>query len=119
MKRFVWMMAQAAAIAWLTWSAFNTADEHPDPRLSGPLAVLVIFVMSTIMVAFATAVITNLWDWTHRQLQGLPFRAGRTIARLRTARRDARQAIEERDGRRARLRGGELRQPPAALWRSQ
>lgn len=110
MIRALWMLAQAAVIGWCTWSAFNNADVHPDPRLSGPLAVLVMFLLSALMVAFATAVLTNLWDWAHRQLQGLPFRAGRAIARLRTASRDPGQAIEQGDGRRARLRGGELRQ---------
>ncbi len=115
MSRVFWMLAQTAAIGWLTWSAFNNADVHPDPRLSGPLAVLVMFLLSTLMVAFATAVLTNLWDWAHRQLQGLPFRAGRAVARLRAASRNPGQAIEQGDGRRARLRGGELRQALPSL----
>lgn len=115
MTRAFWMLAQAAAIGWCTWSAFNNADVHPDPRLSGPLAVLVMFLLSTLMVAFATAVLTNLWDWAHRQLQGLPFRSGRAVARLRSASRNPGQAIEEGNSRRARLRGGELRQAPTAL----
>lgn len=115
MSRPLWMLAQATAIGWCTWSAFNNADVHPDPRLSGPLAVLVMFLLSTLMVAFATAVLTNLWDWAHRQLQGLPFRAGRAVARLRTASRDPGQAIEQSDGRRARLGGGELRQALPSL----
>ena len=115
MTRPVWMLTQTAAIGWLTWSAFHNADVHPDPRLSGPLAVLVMLLLSTLMVAFATAVLTNLWDWAHRQLQGLPFRAGRAVARLRAAHRDPGQAIEQGDGRRTRLGAGQLRQAPAAL----
>ena len=115
MSRPLWMLAQAAAIGWCTLSAFNNADVHPDPRLSGPLAVLVMLLLSTLMVASATAVLTNLWDWAHRQLQGLPFRAGRAVARLRTTSRDPGQAIEQCDGRRPRLGASQLRQALAPL----
>lgn len=116
------MLAQAACIAGLTWVMMGSADPHPDPRMSGPLALLVALVMAVIFTAFFTAVIVNVWDWLARllrrantNLQGLPFRAGRAVARLRTARRQRRQAIEQGDGRRARLGRSELRQPPPAL----
>ncbi|GJE34849.1 hypothetical protein LDDCCGHA_5064 [Methylobacterium oxalidis] len=122
MTRALWIIAQAAAILALTWLMMGNADPRPDPRLSGPLAWLVMAFFATCIVAFATALLTNLWDWcfrllrrVHGELQGLPFRAGRAVARLRRARRDASQAVEQGDRGRARLGVRELSQPPPAL----
>ena len=122
MTRALWMIAQAAAIVGLSWLMMGNADPRPDPRLSGPLAWLVMAFFATCIVAFATALLTNLGDWcfrllrrTHSQLQGFPFRAGRAVARLRRTRRDARQAVKQGDRGRARLGVRELRQPPPAL----
>lgn len=122
MSHKAWKIAQIISVAGLTWVMLGNADPHADPRLKGPLALVAAVVVAVIFTAFFTALIVNLWDWTRggfRRVsaasEGLPFRAGRAVARLRSARRQRRQAVEERDGRRARLGGGELRQPPTTL----
>lgn len=113
MAQIAWFTAQIGAIAYMTWVMSGQAEAAPAPLAPGQ--VVVAFAMAVLITAFGTACLTRLWDWTHRQLQGLPFRTGRSVARGLRAGRDLRQAIEQRDGRRARLRGRELRQPPTAL----
>lgn len=59
--RFLWLYAaQAAAIGGLMWLSFLSpyADQSPTP----PQAYFVVFITWTIIVAFATAVLTRLWD---------------------------------------------------------
>ena len=66
MNRIAWMIGQALAIGGLTWGM--THAPHPP----GPMDALSALVISIVLVAFGTAVITNLWDWATR-----PFRARR------------------------------------------
>lgn len=68
--------AQAVAIGWLTWGM--TAD-------LGAQGFTVFLMMNALIVAFATAVLTNLWAWAHGEFQGFPFRAGRGLRALRRA----------------------------------
>ena len=68
--------AQVLAIGWLTWGM--TAD-------LGSQGFLVFLMMNALLVAFITAVLTNLWAWAYGKLQGLPFRAGRGVRALRRA----------------------------------
>lgn len=69
--RFLWLYAaQAAAISGLMWLSFLSpyADRSPTP----PQAYFVVFITWTIVVAFATAVLTRLWD------RATSFRRGRS-----------------------------------------
>lgn len=118
----IWKIGQLACIAGLTWVTAGMEEPNPKPPAGTPAMWAVAFVMAVIFTAFFTAVIVNAWDWlarllrgSHAKLQGLPFRAGRAVARLRTTRRQRRQAIEQSDRGRARLGRCELREPPPAL----
>lgn len=122
MGHLLWKLAQIACVAGLTWVMAGQAEPNPKPPAGTPAMWAAAFVMAVIFTAFFTAVIVNVWDWlgrllrrAHANLQGFPFRAGRAVARLRAARRQRRQAIEQGDGRRARLGRRELREPPAAF----
>ena len=122
MSSIAWKLAQIACVVGLTWVMAGMEEPNPKPPAGAPGMWAVAFVMAVIFTAFLTAVIVNVWDWLarllrgpHMKLQGLPFRAGRAVARLRTARRQRRQAIEQGDGRGARLGRRELRQPPTAF----
>lgn len=75
--------AQAVAVAALTWSMFASVDPVRDTEAAKGLGFAP--VLAIIIVAFATAVLTNLWAWTYGELQGLPFRAGRGVRALRRA----------------------------------
>lgn len=83
LSRALWMIAQAAAIggmAWLSLRGDATARQIPV----GPKEVFGALLMWTILVAFATAVITRLWD-----------RAVLAIARGRTRMRQREQPGRE------------------------
>ena len=103
----LWFGAQAAAIATLTWAMTGRGEPVPPPLT--PAIAFVGFAMAVIAVAFGTAVITNLWDWSHRQLQRL---RGPGLPAMRP---DDRKAIEQRDGGSAWLRRCQLGKPPTAL----
>lgn len=106
--RPLWMIAQASAIGGLMWMSFFGDDiARQTPR--GPVEILVALAIWTLLVAFATAVIVNLWDWAARKAKGLR-RPG-----LSPMRREGDDAVEQRDSRGARLGVGELRQPPTTL----
>lgn len=107
LTRTLWMLAQAAAIGGLTWIGLGRAEPVPPPVT--PASTLAAIAISVILVAFLTALITNLWDWAHRKLQGLR-RPG-----LTTVRPEDHEAVQQRDGRSAWLRRGELGKPPSTL----
>lgn len=50
---FVWMVVQGSAILWMTWAMHE--GDHDIPAGGA-------FLMSIIIVAFATGLIVNLWD---------------------------------------------------------
>ena len=56
------MIAQAAAISGGLWLSFGSKNAGPSPAPAQ--AYLVAFICWIILVAFATAVLTRLWDWT-------------------------------------------------------
>lgn len=58
MSKVFWMIGQATAIAGLTWNGI-ASGAHPEQ--AGMLIV-----GNTIIVAFLTAVIVNLWGWLRR-----------------------------------------------------
>lgn len=58
MSKLLWMIGQAAAIAGLTWNAVAASG---NPEKLG-----IFLLLNTIIVAFLTAVIVNLWDWLRR-----------------------------------------------------
>ena len=66
MNRALWMIGQALAVGGLTWFFLTVPLSPGETERPNPIFL---FVMSIIIVAFATAVIVNLWDWALR-----PFR---------------------------------------------
>lgn len=58
MSKLLWMIGQATAIGGLTWNAVVASGNHE--KLGAFL------LLNTIIVAFLTAVIVNLWDWLRR-----------------------------------------------------
>jgi len=106
-SRPIWMLVQAAAICGGMWLSFLGPDAPQQPVT--PAAVFVSLAGWTILVAFLTAVVTNLWDWAHRKLQG--FRS----PGLTTVRPEHHDSVEKGDGRSAWLRRGELGKPPTTL----
>lgn len=82
--RLVIYAVQASVIAYLAWIMLGGAEPGgitPD----GWQGLGVMLWVAVIIVAFATAVLTNLWAWAYGQLQGLPFRVGRGVRALRHA----------------------------------
>lgn len=79
------MIAQAAAIGGLTWVFMGRAEPNPPPLT--PAAAFVGLLMAIILVAFATAIITRLWD-----------RAVLAIAGGRTSMRQSEQASRKELG---------------------
>lgn len=76
--------AQAVAIGWLTWICLGGGE--PDGiKPEASKGFIVLMMASALIVAFATAVLTNLWAWAYGKFQGLPFRAGRGVRTLRRA----------------------------------
>lgn len=59
MSKLLWMALQAAAIGGLTWVQSLGPTFEP-----GRLGLMIL--VNTILVAFLTAVIVNLWDWLLR-----------------------------------------------------
>lgn len=55
MPRLIWMGAQASLIVWLTYSALI---ERPRE----PMFVIVVFLVSVVLAAFLTALLTRGWD---------------------------------------------------------
>ena len=63
LSRLLWMTAQAAAIGGMTWLSFR-GDAAAERVPAGMREIVFAIVMWTILVAFATACITRLWDWS-------------------------------------------------------
>ena len=102
LTRPVWMLAQVGAIAWLMW----TTGGGGSPRgyiLPLPGELVFQFGMAVILVAFATALITNLSDWALRRLM-----PGRRVGQDRELPGDAERVAGP-------LRRGELDQPGLRL----
>lgn len=78
-RRVAIYAAQAGVIGWLTWWTAEgvAAKDGTAPNYGGMLLGWIV------VVAFGTALLTALWDWTHLKLQGLPFRLGRGFRALR------------------------------------
>lgn len=68
--RYLWYLAQAAFIAWLT---HGVATTHPAKSLG---EVIIIFVIAVSLCAFLTACLTQLWDRGVRRLRGLEGHRG-------------------------------------------
>jgi hypothetical protein len=62
MSKLLWMALQAAAIGGLTWM-FATPLGYEGEKPISPGGSLF---LSVILVAFATAVAVNAWDWLQR-----------------------------------------------------
>lgn len=75
--------AQAGAIGWLTWSIITSVDPVADREVAKGLGLAPF--LALVVVAFATAVLTNLWAWAHGELQRLPVRVGLGFRALRRA----------------------------------
>ncbi len=93
MRRLAWMAGQAAAIIGLTVAMSF------DPRLAPQIGR--VFIVNVIVVAFATAVSTALWDWLRRpravrRLLADERKAKRKSERLIAARRRPGEAFEQR-----------------------
>ncbi|TGD94068.1 hypothetical protein [Methylobacterium nonmethylotrophicum] len=73
MKQLLWMCAQAYAVWWMTDGMI---------RDLGPQGAIGYLIMNVIIVAFLTALLTNVWDWVRARTRGLPFRLGFAVARL-------------------------------------
>lgn len=58
MSKVLWMVGQATAIGLLTW---NGIAAGAPPEQAGALLI-----GNTIVVAFLTAVLVNLWGWLRR-----------------------------------------------------
>ena len=67
------MCAQVYAVWWMTEGMI---------RDLGPQGAVGYLIMNVIIVAFLTALLTNVWDWTRARTRGLPTRLGFALARL-------------------------------------
>lgn len=103
--------AQAVAIALLMWGFTEAAQDQQKPANLGAALLL-----SIIIVAFLTAALTRLWDWTHRKLKR-PVVVARSTAMSASPEHD--EAVQERNRISAGSSGGEIRKPPSSLRRGQ
>lgn len=72
MSRILWMIGQALAIGGLTWGMVSEVRPNEPPMNAiGALAI------SVIVVAFATAVAVNVFDWARRKITGSPAKPAR------------------------------------------
>lgn len=85
MSKLLWMIGQAAAICGLTYC------QARDP-LIGSEQVAGLLLVNIVVVAFATALAVNLWDWLFRR--GRPHDVGEPQGRSRGTRRVGRQTCE-------------------------
>lgn len=79
MRRPLWMLGQALAVGGLTWFFWsNDASAYGGKNIEFAGALF----LAVVIVAFATALLTNFGDWLWRKITGAgrAGRAGRTVA---------------------------------------
>lgn len=103
--------AQASAIAGLIWVFAQAAEEKGQPVNYGAALLL-----SIIITAFMTAVVTRLWDRANLKTKRAAFVA---VPAPVSARAEHHEAVQERDRVSARLGVREIRKTPSSLWRGQ
>lgn len=110
-RRLTIYAAQAVAIAGLMWLFAEASEDQQKPANLGAALLL-----SIIIVAFLTAALTNLWDWTHRKLKRPTVVARPTAMAAGPEHHDPVQQID-RIG--AGTGGGEVRETSSTFGRGQ